>query len=274
MTKRFVIVAALMTLGTSLMAQEELGLQVSLMLGNANLFNQDLSYVLPRYSDNNIGIGSTYGNQSSDPGIYLNLNNLGTSNLTNMAGIQFAYYVGGVIDANLSFGMDIRSTPKKNYVENVDVSGLNVQGEKWIEGQLKNNWVLNLGGNFHVTQSKIDAYGGLRFGIQQGKIATTTPYTDYEADYLSGDDNTDATEKKVLYYPRTSAGKVNCTNISIVAGVQYAVAKGLYLGVEFAPYSFQYSVLRVNPTGGKVYEAVNYANRFFATPMLKLGFRL
>ena len=133
MTKKLVIVAALMTLCGGVMAQDEsvstgggffsgLNLntnnkyQISLLLGNAELFNQDLSYVLPKYGDDNLGIGGNNA-QSKDPGAYINLSNIGEGNILNMAGLQFAYYVTDGIDVNMSFGMDLRSTPKKDYVE-------------------------------------------------------------------------------------------------------------------------------------------------------------
>ena len=343
MTKKLVIVAALMTFCGGAIAQDEGSVsgggflsgtalntnnkfQISLMLGNANLFNQDLNYVLPKYGDNNLGLGNNNGQQSVDPGYYLGLNNLGeNASFVNMAGLQFAYYITDGIDVNLSFGMDLRSTPKKDYVENENLAGMNIQGAKWIEGRLQNNWIMSVGGNYHFTVSneKIDLFAGVRVGYQHGQLTTVTPFTDSEYNYLTKDergkegatklvqyieryegavdgngnpiidintgnqimnpvyqtgyiytiDPAKKADESVLYEPRSGAGQVNCISTTIVAGVNYQLTQGLYLGVEFAPWSLQYSMLEVCPKGNRVYQAAHTANRFFANPMMKLGFR-
>ncbi len=337
MTKKLVIVAALMTLGSGAMAQDEgtssgggffsgLSLNtnnkfsVSLMLGNANLFDQDLSYVLPKYGSS-YGLGANNGTEkSTDPGAYIKLNNLGQGSITNMAGIRFGYYITDGIDVNMSFGMDLRSTPHKNYVENEEVAGLTIEGAKYIEGKIQNNWLLSVGGNYHfgVSNERVDMYAGVQVGYQHGQLTITTPYTDLDYNYLMSDDKmpktntsttstgtmvnpdgtptfvyedgtkattttvstaknelgtTDEKANPVLYDPRSKAGQVNCITAAIVAGINYSLTDGLFLGVEFAPYGFQYSLLEVCPKGGRVYQAAHYANRFFANPMLKIGFR-
>jgi hypothetical protein len=203
MTKKLVIVAALMTLGSGAMAQDEgtssgggffsgLSLNtnnkfsVSLMLGNANLFDQDLSYVLPKYGSS-YGLGANNSTEkSTDPGAYIKLNNLGSGSITNMAGIRFGYYITDGIDVNMSFGMDLRSTPHKNYVENEEVAGLTIEGAKYIEGKIQNNWLLSVGGNYHfgVSNERVDMYAGVQVGYQHGQLTITTPYTDLDYKYL------------------------------------------------------------------------------------------
>ncbi len=246
--------------------------QITLLLGNAGLFNQDLNYVVPDYGASHVGLPGSV-TQSVDPGFYIDLNNLGEGSIVNMAGISFAYYIADGLDVNLSFGMDLRSTPKKNYVEDEDISGMTIQGSKWIEGRLKNNWVVSAGSNYHfiVSNEKVDLFGGIRAGYQHGQITVTTPYTDKDYAYLVNDDPT--AEDEVLYFPRSGAGQVHCITGSIIAGVNYSLTKGLLLGLEFEPYSYRYNLLQVIPKGGTVYQAVNYDHRFFASPMLKLGFR-
>jgi hypothetical protein len=330
MTKKLVIVAALMTFCGSVFAQDgsdeenasEGGgflsgialktnnkFQVSLQLGNANLFNQDLSYVLPKYGNEEFGFPTPEdakdAGQSTDPGMYVNLNNLGEGSLVNMAGINFAYYLTEGLDVNLSFGMDLRSTPKKHYEEDVPAGGLKIQGAKWIEGRVQNNWILSAGSNYHfkVTNEKIDFYGGIKVGYQHGQLTFTTPYTLDEYDYLTklkdsdvpgyGNLNPDndpsyqakdgeipSVEEKpyvsidpVVSNPRSGAGQINCITASLLAGVSYNLGGGLSLGLEFEPYAYRYSMLEVCPKGARVYQAATYANRFFASPMLKLGFR-
>jgi hypothetical protein len=299
MTKNLVIVAALMTMCGGAMAQDEgtsgggFGgggsinsnnkFQISLQLGNGFMFDQQTNYLTPKYSD-----GAEFGlrryattGQSDDPGAYLNIANIGESSIVNLAGISFAYYIADGIDINMSFGMDLRSTPKHDYLEGIeDNNGKTiVQGNQYVEGQLKHNWMLNVGGNYHFTTSneKVDFYVGAKAGFQHGMIETTTPYTNMDYDYLKAIISEGSTDKpyeyEVVYAPRTGSGQINCITAAIVSGVNYSLSEGLTLGVEFAPYAFQYSLLEVCPQGSKVFQADHFANRFFASPMLTLGFR-
>ncbi len=456
MTKRLVVVAALMTLGSGAMAQDEgtssgggffsgLSLntnnkyQISLLLGNQVMFNQNLTYLTPKYSNsaaNAIGLPGT-NSQSNSPLAYIRFNDLGSGELVNMAGVQFAYFLTDAIDINASFGMDLRSTPKKDFIEGEQVKDMAVQGQKWIEGQFQNNWLLTLGGNYHFTVSneKIDMYAGLQFGYQHGHINTYTPYTDADAAYLmfseleekantlattasayqtametaksawnsaqanqeaaqnaydyaqeyyqtavqtttsrqtdknkaetdfqkantawvlagkptegqeyrdkevadimrtyandkyddavaaqnqakeerdaaqaslndaktavsntystyntanskytSAQSSADAAKKSaeaakannegtVLYTPRVGSGQIVCFTTAITAGVNYALTDGLFLGLEFSPYTFTYTSLSVCPKDNQVYKATAYANRFFANTFVKIGFR-
>lgn len=457
MTKRLVVVAALMTLGSGAMAQDEgtssgggffsgLSLntnnkyQISLLLGNQAMFDQNLTYLTPKYSNNAadaIGLPGPKNSQSYSPLTYIRFNDLGSGDLVNMAGVQFTYFLTDAIDINASFGMDLRSTPKKDFIEGEQIKDMAVQGQKWIEGQFQNNWLLTLGGNYHFTVSneKIDMYAGLQFGYQHGHINTYTPYTDADAAYLmfsaleekantlataasacqtametaksawnsaqanqeaaknaydyaqeyyetamqttasrqtavdkadedftkantawvlagkptegqvyrdkevaaimqtyandkyddavaaenqakevrdaaqtswddaqkavtntyntyntakskytSAQSSADAAKKTaesakannegtVLYTPRIGSGQIVCFTSSITAGVNYALSDGLFLGLEFSPYTFTYTSLSVCPKDNQVYKATAYANRFFANTLLKIGFR-
>ena len=298
MTKNLVIVAALMTMCGGAMAQDEgtsgggFGgggsinsnnkFQISLQLGSGFMFNQETSYLTPKYGSNSeFGLGDGAAGQSNDPGTYLNIANIGENNIMNMAGISFAYYIADGIDINMSFGMDLRSTPKHDYLEGIEDNDNKriIQGNNYVEGQLKHNWMLNVGGNYHFTTSneKVDFYVGAKAGFQHGMIETTTPYTNMDYDYLKAIISEGSTDKpyeyEVVYAPRTGSGQINCITAAIVSGVNYSLSEGLTLGVEFAPYAFQYSLLEVCPQGSKVFQADHFANRFFASPMLTLGFR-
>jgi len=401
--------------------------QISLLLGNQTMFNQNLTYLTPKYSnDAGVAIGLPGTNsQSENPISFIKFNDLGQGNLVNMAGVQFTYFLTDGIDINASFGMDLRSTPKKDFVEGEQIKDMAIQGQKWIEGQFQNNWLLTLGGNYHFTVSndRMDLYAGLQFGYQHGHINTYTPYTDADYAYLTesaanleaaaasaasaladaqssalaaealktfagnnystayetytewskttannkvtldnaqayydeldakfnGMESTDpdyatvkqqradaknwlayaqdeydgaksslenATKAKdkafeeyssanskymdaqgkvteaqsqadaakaqlnangngatVLYTPRVGGGQVTCFTTSVVAGVNYALTDGLILGLEFSPYTFNYTLLEVCPQDNRVYQASAFANRFFANTMLKIGFR-
>lgn len=304
MTKRSVIAAFLMFLGCGAFAQGGVegstsgtnvgtnnNMKVTLRLGNANMYDQSLTYVLPKYSNSatvGIGIGSSDDSKSNNPGQYIQLNDLGNNNILNMAGIEFGYFITGEIEANLSFAMDIRTTPKKDYIEGLTLDGttksgsaygsstsMAIQPAKYIQGELKNNWMVNVGGNYHFSCSnnRIDFYAGVKAGFQQGRITTYTPYTNQDWNFLNAEGSSTNSMASVILLPREGRGQLKSITAEIVGGIDYALAQGLTLGVEFAPYSYRYSVLEVLPLGGEVYQANHHANRFFASPMMKLGFR-
>jgi len=93
MTKNLVIVAALMTMCGGAMAQEEgtsgggslntnNKFQISLQLGNGFMFEQETSYLTPKYSSKSeFGLGDGAAGQSNDPGTYLNIANIGENNI-------------------------------------------------------------------------------------------------------------------------------------------------------------------------------------------------
>ena len=93
MTKKLLIAAAFLSMSAGAFAQDYKSgnIQASLLLGNSMTFDQDLNYVLPKYGNDNMGIGNNYGVESDDPGIYLNFNDLGDGNMVNIAGLQFHY---------------------------------------------------------------------------------------------------------------------------------------------------------------------------------------
>lgn len=243
-------------------------IQVSLVLGNISMFKQDLNYVMPKYSntDASVGIGLAGTNsQSYDPGLYLNFNDLGGSSLMNIAGVQGKYYLSSNLDINLMFAMDLRSTPKKDFIEgDSKIEDMVIQSSKYIEGRLSNNWMANIGTNyyFNTSSSRISFYAGVQGGFQMGRVQTMTPYTGANLD----DDNT-------LYIPSKKAGQVWCITGALIGGAECNLTQGLVLGLEFAPFTYQYSMLEVYPTGMNVYQANHHAFRFFASPNLKLGFR-
>lgn len=243
--------------------------QVSLVLGNISMFKQDLNYVMPQYSNTNasVGIGlSGTNSQSNDPGLYLNFNDLGSSSLLNIAGVQGKYYISDNLDINLMFAMDLRSTPKKDYIEgDATIKDMVIQSSKYIEGRLSNNWMANIGSNyyFNTSSNRISFYAGVQGGFQMGRVQTMTPYTGANLD----EDDT------ALYIPSKKAGQVWCVTGSIIGGAECNLTQGLVLGLEFAPFTYQYSMLEVYPTGMNVYQANHHSFRFFASPNLKLGFR-
>ena len=110
MRKLFGILALTAIFGTA-MAQEGGNFQVTAILGNNPLFNTGYNVPLPSYSVDETGLANA-------PETYLKVSNSSTSGantVTNMAGVQLAYYLGPV-DVNFMYAADLSITPKKDYV--------------------------------------------------------------------------------------------------------------------------------------------------------------
>lgn len=162
--------------------------QVSAVIGNNQMFNQDMNYLLPTYWNvqngftQNTGLGNvtTNPNMSEDPGMYLNLGDLNSNSLVNLIGIQGKYFLTDRWDVNLMFSMNINATPSKNYVEgDYTVEELPIMGSKYTEGRISNAWNVAVGSNyyFNTKNERINLYVGGLLGWQMGRIETTTPYT-------------------------------------------------------------------------------------------------
>ena len=103
--------------------------QISVLLGGGNNFyNENTSYLLPKFSHNGKpgnGDNGTVGlpnddkdnAQNGDLSAYLNIDGLNNNSLTNILGIEGKYFLSDCWDINFQFSMNINLTPKKDYVE-------------------------------------------------------------------------------------------------------------------------------------------------------------
>lgn len=281
--------------------------QVSAVIGNNQMFNQDMTYLLPNYwnpNNNNypqVGLGG-YGNQSNDPGVYLNLGNLNSNSLVNLIGIQGKYFLTDRWDVNLMFSMNINATPKKDYIEgDYTVEEMPIMASRYMEGRISNAWNVAIGSNyyFNTKNERINLYAGGLLGWQMGRIETVTPYTgeyyDDSDDYQNSDGtnigtgDTDSNEDLPmgegdvnmnegkdpvqLYTPNSRAGQIFGLKVAGVAGIEYSLSPGLILGFEVQPVAYRYDHIQICPKGQAAYKVGHHNINFFATPNLKIGFR-
>jgi len=269
MRKLFGILALTAIFGTA-MAQEGGNFQVTAILGNNPLFNTSYNVPLPSYSVDETGLANA-------PETYLKVSNSSTSGantVTNMAGVQLAYYLGPV-DVNFMYAADLSITPKKDYVPGNtadlypdagnDIDLYRQPDLKAVTGVYKSNWYLNVGGNFHVENKRANGYGGVRLGYKKSRYETMDPYT-------KGADGESVTDY-MLYNKSTKEGKIAAFQTAIVAGAECVANCGLVFGVEFLPFSYQYSVIEIDPDGQYHYAVAHHNVKFFSTPTLKLGVR-
>lgn len=285
--------------------------QISAVIGNSQMFNQDMNYLLPTYWDaqngftQDVGLGTSLANpnMSNDPGMYLNLGNLNSNSLVNLIGIQGKYFLSDRWDVNLMFSMNINATPSKNYVEgDYTVEEMPIMGAKYTEGRISNAWNVAVGSNyyFNTKNERINLYVGGLLGWQMGRIETVTPYTgeyvysedsnsdgnwtnpgetdhnitDPDVSMGEGDVNMDEAYDPVqLYTPNSRAGQIFGLKVAGVAGIEYSLAPGLILGFEVQPVAYRYDHIQICPKGQAAYKVGHHNINFFATPNLKIGFR-
>ncbi|MCQ2226940.1 MAG: hypothetical protein MJZ01_03395 [Bacteroidales bacterium] len=266
-----VLTSLLLAVAPCAMAQEAGNIEVSLILGNGTMFQQNNQniYLLPEYDNTSdtpgTGLGYAYGSsQSEDPGLYLNLSQVGVNNIMNMAGIQGRYFLAPNIDVNLSFAMNINVTPSKDYVEGVASKPVAVPAQRYIQGRLQSNLQANVGGDYHFRvgrNNNMNAYAGATVGYQMARIQTSNPYV--------GDQD----GSEVLYKVQSQAGQVMGIQGALVGGIAAQTNCGLVIGIEVSPVAYQYSIYQVGPTGFQTYKANHHAMKFLSNPCLKLGFR-
>ena len=269
--------------------------QVSLVLGGSNSFyNENTgSYLLPAYNNTSGSIGLpnggtggtlditnskedlTNGDQSGYLNDYLQIGGFNNNSLVNIVGLQAKYFFNDCWDVNLSFGLNISATPKKDYIEgDYDVPDMVIPEQKYVNAQTSSNWYINVGTEryFKVGNPRIHPYVGILAGFQMARIETMEPYTGKI--YVSEDDDSsdDAADQQV-YLPAGKVGQMFGIKGAFVGGIEYCLAKGLILGLECQPLAYRYDVIQIAPKGFEKYSISHHNIKIIDMPVLKLGFR-
>ena len=252
--------------------------QVSLVLGNSGQFyNENTSYLLPKYTNTEGSIGLPNGgtDNSGDLNHYLNISGLNNNSLVNIAGLQAKYFVSDCWDINLSLGMNISITPKKDYIEGdyKTTPDMIIPEQKYVNAQVTNNWYVTVGSNryFKTSNPRIQPYLGAAVGFQMARIETTEPYTGKM--YNDGNDDTEEGLPEQLYLAAGKAGQMFGIKGAAVAGLEYNIAKGLIIGLEFQPIAYRYDVIQICPKGFDKYNVAHHNIKLFDMPVVKFGFR-
>ena len=229
--------------------------QVSAVIGNNQMFDQDMEYLLPTYWNGktnategfNVPVGLPGTDfQSGDPGYYLNLGDLNSNTLMNLIGIQGKYFLTDRWDVNAMFSMNINATPSRDYIEgDHTVTELPIQDYKYIEGRIQNAWTVQLGSNyyFNTKNERINLYAGGVLGWQMGRIQTSYPYT---GETVIDEDMSEETDEDLnyesvqLYTPNSRAGQIFGLRVGAVAGIENSIAQGMILGLVVQHISYSY----------------------------------
>lgn len=253
--------------------------QVSLVLGNSGqAYNDNVSFLLPKYTNTQGSIGLPTGgtDESGYLNSYLNISGFDNNSLINIAGLQAKYFVSDCWDINFSLGMNISVTPKKDYIEGdyESVPDMIIPAQKYVNAQMTNNWYLSVGSNryFKTGNPRIHPYIGAVAGFQMARIETTEPYTGKM--YNDGEDEDgDEGLPEQVYLAAGKAGQMFGIKGAVVGGMEYCLAQGLVLGLEFQPVAYRYDVIQICPKGFDKYSIGHHNIKLFDMPVLKFGFR-
>ena len=258
--------------------------QVSLQLGSGKFFTEydGINYLLPKYNNSggstigDLGLpGGSTGNQSGDPGLYLDLGaSFNSNSIVNIASIQGAYFLTDRIQVNLAFSMDLNITPKKNYVESFwdpkdDPTSL--PNYQYVEGRISNKWMVAAGGNyyFRTNNNRINLYTGAVLGYQRAGVTTLSPYTGE----VTPGSSTDPNEPVEIFRPNRRLGMVHGIRGAAVAGIEISLMEGLVFGFEVDALSYNYTLLRMTARGMGSFSTAHHNLRAITYPSVKLGIR-
>ena len=130
--------------------------QVSMVFGHNGFYNQNSTFLLPRYDNlgnGSVGLPNGGTTTSGNLDCYLNINGFDNNSVVNIAGLQVKYFVSDCWDINLS--------------------------QDYINAQTKNNWYVTVGTDryFKTKNPRIHPYVGAALGFQMARIETMEPYT-------------------------------------------------------------------------------------------------
>ena len=248
--------------------------QVSVLLGSGKFFNENTSYLLPKFSNDGGVVGLPNGGKdnSGDLNRYLNIGSLNNNSLVNIAGIEGKYFVSDNWDVNFQFSMNVSLTPKKDYVEGDNsVPDMIIPAQSYINAQMTNNWYVSVGSNYYfkTCNERIHPYLGGALGFQMARIETTEPYTGDT--YKDSDDSEELPSQ--VYVSGSKAGQMYGFKVAAVAGIEYSIAKGFVFGFEMHPLAYRYDLIQICPKGFDKYNASHHNIKIFEMPVVKLGFR-
>jgi outer membrane protein W len=258
---RKLIVLLLVALGTSIVtnAQDGFGpsagdISVSLQLGKAESFS-NLQYVAKPSTSSDYSLYTPYATTVSTS----------DNSMMNMIGVEGKYFVTDQIAVRLS-GMGIidvtpaqTSVPGVTYyntqLQNAGVSSIVLPAYNAIESKTTHRFTANVGGDYYfaVDSRRVCPYGGAMLSFNYGRHQ-----------YFTLDDDDLGARFSETY----GLGG------SVVGGIDYYVAEGMFLGFEVKAFNYIYSVNKLAPVAGvEAYDANTHTISFLSNPVFKIGFK-
>ncbi|MBR6423881.1 MAG: hypothetical protein IKS47_04290 [Bacteroidales bacterium] len=175
---------------------------------------------------------------------------------------------------------DLQAGPDE-YSATVDPGGIYAQ--RAILGTATHRLMVQLGSEyyFNTKNPRIFPYVGVFGQFKMARIESVWPahtgqtiQNELANIDVNNDNNIPEMENEELDLYRTPRyGQALGFGGGINFGVEYALAEGLFVGVEVAPVCYQYTLLHMYAVGQESYYATNHNLRAFAFPQLTLGVR-
>ena len=189
---------------------------------------------------------------------------------SNMIGVEGRYFITNNIALKLSGGAIIRDTPSRMNIESAsDFSGDNNQilipNYAAVKSDEQVDINLNIGAEYHFES---------RFNRVSPYVGFTVPFyyarrSMYDPSIISG-----ASGQPVIVDIGNRHLEVIGTGAQLVAGLDFYLLEGFYIGIETKPASYIYSYSGNSPgLGLEQLEADSHTSSFLAQNFLKLGFR-
>ena len=193
-----------------------------------------------------------------------------SNSFANMVGIKGRYFLESNIALKASFGAIIRDTPSRvNAESQSDFSG-DVNNQILIPNYAavkENNQVdlnLNIGGEYHFDSrfDRVSPYGGLDIPFYYARRSM------YDPSVITVDNTPEVVDVGNRHTELIGTGA------QVVAGLDFTLLEGLYIGIETKPVSYIYAYSTKSPGPGlENLEANTNTISFFVQNFLKLGMR-
>lgn len=244
MKKLFIILFASLSTVSTFSQYSSGTLKFSLNLGNSP-YTDYVSAVNQRAETQNIQVGGA--SQTS-----------GTSNMVNMLGAEFRYFVADKLSVKFLAGGQTILIPAQNDIPGTADGNYNYDPQTDIptftdvKEQKIHQYMATVGVDKYFVKNNVALYagveGGFRYGVNSSKGINVES-------------------------AGTAINEVYGFNGAITFGGEYNTEGGLFLGLEIRPVSFAYTVTTLEPVPGASQQADSYNIGFMVYPMMKVGIR-
>lgn len=253
-------------LASRLFAPQKGEMMFSLRFGKAIEY-ADLQYgEINQYNQAVTVIGQPYA--VTDRYTDANLDNNGNLKVNNI-GLEFKYFITPQIAARVGGSGMISSSPSQDYIEGVYddskpfVTGLDVSSYEDIEGETRMQFNFDLGADyyFNTKLERLFPYAGAEFNFLYAR-----------AEYATGYEGLDPVTGGVILSAGPRLGEVYGLGASAVAGLDYYITEGVFLGFEVKAASYMYNAKRIFfQEGTEAYDANTYNTTICDQFTFKLG---
>lgn len=218
------------------------------------------------YLNGGLVVPSSYDDVSGEAP-YDNTVSTNENSITNMVGVEGRYYTSNKFAITLSGGAILRNTPAKLAIPEVtDVNGNQlIPGYEAVVADERIDVNVSVGGQwlFNTKNDRLFPYVGFALPFDYARRSLYDPTVT-----VDGSGNVNITDLGARHVDITAFG------VQAVAGVDYFIAKDVFLGFDVKPVSYSYA-MSVKTPGPGLYNLESETNTvsFFAQFSFKLGFK-